>query len=114
MTAGSLDRRTGQRTQRDNAVRRDRPRISLQKELSDALGLDGTLDRGEDALAHEYLARLRLGGEALREVRYIPDRAVVVATLETDAAQRRVSHRDPCAESELVPALLPFLELLGH
>src|SRR5438132_12357682 len=114
MTAGSVDRGADQHTQREHAVGRDRPRISLEREFPDALRLDGTLDRGEDALAHEDLARPRFGRETLREVRYVPDGAVVVAALETDAAERRVPHRDPRPETERVPALLPLVELPGH
>src|SRR6185295_7936493 len=84
-TGDLVDGRTGRHTHCDNAVRRDRSRVSLQREVTDSFRLDSALDRTEDPLGHEDLPWLCLRGEPLCEIRHVTDRAVVIAALESDA-----------------------------
>src|SRR5207237_3653442 len=53
-------------------------------------------------------------GEPGREIRNSADRGVVRAALEPDLPAGRVAERDPGAEIEVVTALPPAREQLGH
>jgi hypothetical protein len=86
-------------------VRRDGPTESLQVEIAHVNRIDRPLDRCEEAWADQGLTRRGACAEPGGEVRHRAKRCVVVATLEADPTQSRVTGRDADAKAELFWAI---------
>src|SRR5215207_77994 len=80
---------------------------ALQAEVEDRLASDVLVDRRVCLLAEQDLAGSRDIAQPRREDDDLADRAVLVAALEADPAERRVARRDPDPQAELVAPLPP-------
>src|SRR5437763_12090297 len=101
-------------TKAEDVEHDDRAREAAQRQRADVLGLHQRFDLGVHRLAHEDLAVARLLAEPRAEVRHGADRRVVEASLEADAADGGVAHRDAGPEAEGVPAPAPLGQQRRH
>src|SRR5262245_42599439 len=96
----------------------ERPGEPLELQLADRLGLDAALHGRPQARPDQDLPGHGERAQPRREVCHRPERAIVVAALESDPAERRVAGLDPHAEGELrstaAPARRQLLEPLAE
>src|ERR687888_1744780 len=93
-------------------MRGDRPAEALQVEVTERRRLGGLRHRGEDVRPDQDLAGRRTCAQSRGEVGDGSDGTVVVPSLETDPAERRVTRLDPDPETELGAALSPAVREL--
>src|SRR5262249_11160882 len=106
---------TGSRSpETEHLERRHRLVEALEGELAHRLVLDQVFDGGQHSLRDEDLARLGLAAQTGGQGAGRPARAGVPAALQADRAQRGRTLRDPHAEVEFVPALVPGGGQLVH